>query len=289
VRKVIPLGLRRLKKQGLFSLRSLKEFFAMLKKLRFERYDLIIDAQGLYKSAVLALLARGKRVGLAKGSSRENVAWLYQQSFPISFDQHASARVRTLFAEALAYQYDPAVLDFKLGTWSGQDSKNLVFIHATTWATKHYPEEYWRDLAVMATGRNWSVALPQVTTVDEARALMITKDLDAEVLPKMSLTALRDYLSGVRGFISVDTGLAHIAAAMGVPGLVFYGPTNPKHIGTVGQNQEHLAVQFECAPCLLRQCNHPDRVHKPTPPCYRMLAPKIVWEKFNTLLSKTMS
>ncbi len=229
------------------------------------------------------------RVGLAKGSSRENVAWLYNKSFPVSFDQHAIARVRTLLAEALAYQYDPDILDFKLGTWSGQNSKHLAFVHATTWPTKHYPDEYWRDLAVMATSNGWSLALPQINAVEQARAEMIAKDLDAEVLPKMSLTAIRNYLSGVRGFISVDTGLAHIAAAMGVPGLTLYGPSNPKNIGTQGQNQAHLVAEFECAPCLLRNCNHPDRVNSPTPPCYRMIAPMVAWEKFKTLLSKTMS
>ncbi len=289
VNKVIPVGLRRLKKQGIWRLSSIKEVIATIKKIRLERYDLIIDAQGLYKSAIIAALARGKRVGLAKGYSRENVAWLYQQSFPISFDQHAIARVRSLFAEALAYQYDSDVLDFKLGAWSGQDSKTVVFVHATTWSTKHYPDEYWRDLAVMATKRGWRVALPQVNAIEEARAGMIAQDLDAEVLPKMSLTMIRDYLAGVRAFISVDTGLAHIAAAMGVPGLALYGATNPKHIGTMGQHQMHLSAVFECAPCVLRHCHHPDRGNKPTPPCYRMIEPKVVWEKFNTLLSETMS
>lgn len=290
VSSVIPLGLRRLKKQGIWRLQSLRELFSTLKKIRSKKYDFIIDAQGLYKSAVLAFLARGKRVGLAKGASRENVAWLYQQSFFISWDLHAIPRLRELFSQALNYQYDPQVLDFKLPLWQGQQAKNLIFIHGTTWLTKHYPQEYWQQLALLATQEGWSIDLPQVNAIEEARAQEIADNLTtAKVLPKMSLTAVRDYLRDARGFISVDTGLAHIGAAMGVPGLTLYGPTDPKNIGTEGPHQIHLAAKFECAPCWQQECTHKDRGHKPTPPCFRQFTPALVWENFKALLAKTMS
>lgn len=288
VSEVIPLGLRRIKKQGWWRLKSLTEIFDLIKRLRRGRYDVIIDAQGLYKSAVLALFAKGKRVGLAKGASRENVAWLYQQSFFISWDLHAITRLRELFAKTFNYHYDPKNLDFKLKPWQGQKAGNLVFIHATTWPTKHYPQEYWQTLARLATDEGWQVELPQVNAKEAHRAQEISTGLaKATVLPSMGLTQIRDYLQKARAFIAVDTGLAHIAAAMGVPGLTLYGPTDPQNIGTEGQNQVHLAAKFECAPCWQVACTHKDRDKKPSPPCFQMLPPELVWQNFKVLLART--
>jgi heptosyltransferase-1 len=289
IRQVIPVGLRRLKQQGWWRLKTLKEIWAMLKKIRATHYDLIIDAQGLYKSALLACLARGKRVGLAKGSSRENVGWLYQQRFFISWELHAIKRVRELFAQALHYDYKEQHVDYQLGSWQGQDSKELVFVHATTWATKHYPQKYWHQLVRFACQNLWIVALPQVNTHEqrEAQEIITGFEQHAVVLPKMDLTAMRDYLRKARGVVAVDTGLAHIAAAMNVPTLTLYGPTDPKEIGTQGQHQEHLHAIFECAPCWQVVCTHVDRMHEPHPPCFKTIPPILVWDRFSKLLDKT--
>jgi heptosyltransferase I len=290
VNKVIPIHFRRLKQQGFWRLNTLKEFFRLLKTIRAKKYDYIIDAQGLYKSALLARLARGRRMGLAKGASRENVAWLYQHSFFTSWKLHAVVRLRELFSQAFKYTYNPASLNYQLGAWHGQHAKTLVFIHATTWPTKHYPVAYWHELAKQATKAGWQIVLPQVNAIEERRAHEIIQDIpEAQVLPKMTLTAIRDYLREVRAFISVDTGLAHIAAAMGVPGLALYGPTNPQNVGTYGLNQEHLAAIFECAPCWQYNCTHPERVHPPSPPCFGTLPSERVWNQFVSLLVKTRS
>lgn len=290
VQTVIPISLRRLKQQGWWRLKTLKEIFNLIKKLRATRYDVVIDAQGLYKSALLARIARGRRVGLAKGASRENVAWLYNKSFYTSWKLHAVTRLRDLFSSAFQYFYDAHSINYQLGKWQGQNAKTLTFIHATTWPTKHYPQEYWHALAKLAITSGWHIDLPQVNAKEAARANEIIAGIeDAEVLPKMTLTQMRDHLARVRGFISVDTGLAHIAAAMGVPGLALYGSTNPINVGTLGLNQEHLAATFECAPCWQYNCTHPERINSPSPPCFRMLPPERVWQAFTGILAKTMS
>ena len=288
VKEVIPISFRRIKKQGCWRLKSLQELCRLVKQLRADRYDFIIDAQGLYKSAGLGFLARGRRYGFAKQSSREQVSWLYQQKIGVNKDAHAIKRVRDLFSQTFNYHYDPDLIDYQIGSWQGLDSKALVFVHATTWATKHYPETYWHKLAQFAEDNVWQVELPQINAQEQARAILIAQGLSAvTVLPKMSLTAIKNHLATVRAIISVDTGLAHIAAALGVPALTLYGPTNPKHIGAIGAHQEHLAADFVCAPCVQKICTHPLRGHGPNPPCFSSIAPAEVWKKFSQLLAKT--
>ena len=288
VKHVISTRLRRIKKQGWWRLSALKEFFSMIHTLRARKYDVIIDAQGLYKSAALALLASGRCSGFAKGASRENVAWLYQQKTFVRRDEHAISRIRELFAQTFNYSFDSNLIAYPLNGWVGAQSTTLIFVHATTWPTKHYPIEYWQILAQLAVQSGFQVELPEVNAEEQARALAIKANLnEVKILPRMSLNAIKERFTITRAVISVDTGLAHIAAALSVPTLTLYGPTNPKQVGTQGAHQEHLSAHFSCAPCLQKHCTHPERIYAPTPPCFKTIPPKVVWEQFQHLLAET--
>jgi len=99
---VIPVALRRWKHRPLQVLRA-GEPQAAVRQLRRHKYDLVIDAQGLLKSAVIARFARGPRAGLDRSSAREPVAaHAYHRKYAVPREQHAVQRVRQLFAAALA-------------------------------------------------------------------------------------------------------------------------------------------------------------------------------------------
>ena len=101
VGKVIPVALRRWRKSPLYTLRS-AEWRSFRSGLKSQAYDLVIDAQGLLKSAVLARQSRGPLAGYDRRSAREWVAsLLYHQRYAVPRDQHAVERIRQLFAAAL--------------------------------------------------------------------------------------------------------------------------------------------------------------------------------------------
>lgn len=284
VKKVIVAPLRQIKK-NFWSFASFIAMKGLVHALRAEHYDVAIDAQGLYKSALLMRFVKGKKLGYAKGCARESVSWLYQKRIAVDSEQHAVFRTKALLARALNYKASSAVdyglrLDPEASLRESQDDRKAVlFAHGTTWPSKHYPDGLWKELVHLATEAGYEVWLPHVTDAELKRAQFLKINDRVKILSKMSLSEIKSTLQKVRGVIAVDTGLAHIAAALSVPCVTLYGPTDPRKIGTLGQNQIHLNAQFPCAPCRSRLCTHPDRNQEPSPPCFRTLSPDLIWKR----------
>ena len=282
VKKVIVAPLRQLKQQG-WSLKAFHTLKDLIKTIRAEKYDYVIDAQGLFKSAFLARVAKGYRVGFGRGCLRENVWWLYQHWVFIPFRVHAIKRVKALFSEIGKY-VSVSETNYGLKKWQPVQSKIILFAHGTTWASKHYPDPLWKKMAEIVTKAGYEVWLPYASPKELKRAELLKVNDQVKILPKMSLNQIRDMLLKVSGVIAVDTGLAHIAAALSIPCVTLYGPTDPAKIGTMGEHQKQLKAVFECAPCGKRECTHPDRVQPITPPCFKTLPPAEVWKAMQALL-----
>lgn len=257
VDRIIPVRMRQWRHHWLRSLRS--ESWKQFKKaIQAQRYDLVLDAQGLMKSALLAKLAGGPRAGLDWQSAREPLASLvYQKKYAIAKNQHAILRVRQLFAQALSYSIDPLQINYGLSQIECTLSAPhyVVFLHGTTWVTKHWPKAYWCDLAQRLVAQGFTIRIPYGNAQEQARALEIQTVAPAaiEVLPKMGLTELAGILQAALAVVAVDTGLGHLAAALDVPTISLYGPTDPKKIGTQGQGQRHLKTEFVCLKGCRRQ------------------------------------
>ena len=128
VLKVIPIGLRRWRRgwRKAWDSGELGEFARLLRQ---QRYDLVIDAQGLIKSALPAVLAHGRRAGLDRVSAREPLSALfYQRRYRVARGQHAVERVRQLFAQALAYPLpaDPPDYGLRFSHAHDADRRRLV-------------------------------------------------------------------------------------------------------------------------------------------------------------------
>ncbi len=94
----------------------------------------------------------------------------------------------------------------------------------------------------------------------------------------MGLSELTDKLLTWDGFIAVDTGLAHLAAAAGLPGVALYGPTDPVLTGVLGARAQSLAADFPCAPCVQEKCTYRGDLGRGVqPPCFSSLKPRQVW------------
>ena len=118
-----------------------------------------------------------------------------------------------------------------------------MFLHGTTWASKHWPEADWRALAERMDELGWAVRLPWGNETEKARAERIAAGLThAAVLPKLNLAGVAKVIAGASACVSVDTGLGHLAAALDVPNISLYGPTLPGKVGAYGRSQIHLCA-----------------------------------------------
>lgn len=292
VDQVIPMGLRSWRKR-IFSKLTWVEWQRCQSSLKAKKYDFIIDAQGLLKSAWLTRIPKGIRCGLDWSSAREALASIfYQRKFSVNQKQHAVTRMRSLLSQALGYKLDlNSIPDYGIdrNQFDGEENqeKYLVFLHGTTWSTKHWPESYWTELAKIANRHHFKVKLPWGSQTEQARALKIARECsDVEVLSRMKLKEIAKVLARATAIVSVDTGLGHLAAALDVPTISLYGPTDPVLTGAMGQSQIHLSSQFPCSPCFSKDCKFKpnESLYKVTPPCFSTLKPEQVWLSLRNLI-----
>jgi heptosyltransferase-1 len=205
--------------------------------LRSHRYDEVIDTQGLFfKSALIAWLARGRRHGYDRDSVRERAAaWLYDVRHRVARNQHAIARNRMLTGRALGYVPEgPPDFGLDRARVAGPSDRPYgMLLHATARPDKEWPETHWRALAE-ALGRRIDLVVPYGTQAERARALRIASGT-ARVPERQPLDAMARLIAGARFVVGVDTGLLHLAAALGVPLVAIFAASEPGLTGPMGQ------------------------------------------------------
>ncbi|WP_213716142.1 lipopolysaccharide heptosyltransferase RfaC [Cedecea lapagei] len=244
VDKVIPVAIRRWRKSW-FSAETRAERKAFYYQLEARKYDCVIDAQGLVKSAALVTRkAHGIKHGMDWNSAREPLASLfYNKRHNVARQQHAVERTRELFAKSLGYakpqsQGDYAISEHFLTNPKESAEKYAVFLHATTRDDKHWPEENWRELIELLKATGLRIKLPWGAPHEEERAKRLAEGFSfVDVLPKLTLEEVAKVLANAEFVVSVDTGLSHLTAALDRPNVTLYGPTDPGLIGGYGKNQ----------------------------------------------------
>lgn len=236
VNEVIPVAWRRWR-MSLYSPATLAEIAGSLRAIRARQYDEIVDSQGLLRSAVIARLARGRRHGYDSSSIREPLASLfYDVRHRVSRDLHAITRNRMLSALALGYSPQGAP-DFGLdrGRLATADGRYTVLLHATARAAKRWPEENWIALGRALVGRGLDPVLPWGSAEEQARSARIAAALPRACVPERApLNEVARLIAGAQLVVGVDTGLMHLAAALGVPLVAIFTGSRPGLTGPVG-------------------------------------------------------
>ena len=238
VRNVIPVAIRRWRSK-LLSTDTWREITAFRNTLATQHYDIAIDAQGLLKSALLMRGARGLRCGFDRHSAREPLAAsLYQRTFPVATGQHAVERNRQLAAQVFGYTPEeradygiqpPAIVR---PAWLEEEGVYAVLLHATSRADKLWNEANWIALGRYLHEKHIRCILPWGSEAEQARSLRLAGAIpDAVTPPRLNLNEAAALLGGAKAVIGVDTGLAHLAAALGVPTVGIYTATDPALTG----------------------------------------------------------
>ncbi len=284
VSRVYPVEFRRMRRNPLGIVR---ELMRVRTRARPEAYDLIIDAQGLIKSSLVGRAIGAPVAGLDEDSVRERLAAkTYAFSYPVDRGRHAIDRVRALFSAALGYQLPATAPDFAINGNAIKD-RAVLLLHGTTWPSKHWPETYWGELADLIRGDGYRLLIPAGNEAEFARAKRLAAEGD-EVIYGLSLSELVGCISGCAGSVCVDTGLGHLAAALGISQVALYGSTDPVLTGPIGRMQVVFADrELSCAPCLSRTCQLDDDKAGVYPPCYRPLTPVSVWQQLRIMMDES--
>ena len=235
VHRAIPVALRRWRGNP-FKGAHWREFGQFRRALSRTRYDCVIDSQGLIKSALLALAASGPRHGYAAASAREPLAArFYDYTHVVARDLHAVLRNRRLVALALDYNI-PAVLEYGIelppGAAVTMPKPYCVLLHATSGAGKLWPESSWERLGGELERQGYASVLPWGNAMERARSERIARALPESVVPPaQGILGMAGLLAGARAVVGVDTGLSHLAAALGCPVVALYCGTHPRLTG----------------------------------------------------------
>jgi len=238
VRRIIPVAIRRWRRT-FWRRPAREEVRAFLDELGREAYDAVLDTQGLLKSALIARVARGNRFGLDWESAREPLALFYDRTFNVPRTLHAVERNRRLGAQAFGYTL-PDGIDYGIRAAAGDRTwlpaqRYAVLLHATSAERKLWPEECWLELGGYFAERGMRCVLPWGTAAERARSERIAGRLrDAIVPPLLRLGEAAGLLAGAPAVIGVDTGLTHLAAALGVATIGVYCATDPARTGLYG-------------------------------------------------------
>lgn len=255
VRRAIPCALRRWRKQPLAA-ETRTQWAAFKADLRSQAYDWVIDLQGLSKSALVAWLARltpgGQRLALGnrtEGSGWERpTRWVADVAPKLPKHLHAVQRARLLCAQGLGYAL-PEEEHFGLlpHVPSGFAAINNVavntvaLVHGTSRADKRWPEPLWVALGKDLREHGWQVALVHGTPAEMATSQRLAQGIEgAQVWPLLDLPELTDRLARCAGVIGVDSGVSHIAVALGRPHVQLY---NFDTAWRTGPSAAHAATQ----------------------------------------------
>jgi heptosyltransferase-1 len=261
VRRVLPVAVRRWRK-ALLAPATWREIGNYRRSVRHpasaDFYAAVIDTQGLLKSALIAAQARGKRFGFSAAVAREPLAArFYDQCFAIPRNLHAVVRNRQLAAAALGYALDDLPLDYGIAApplqadWlrsKVNEGDYAVLLTATSRADKEWPEDDWLALGKALNDAGLACVLPGGSASERSRASRLAASLgQAVAAPALNLTDLAGLLAGARVVIGVDTGLVHLAAALGRPTLALYSASDPALTGVLA-NTPHVNLGGSGAP-----------------------------------------
>lgn len=260
--------------------------------MRAQRFDWVIDLQGLLRSAVFAWLAQGKLlIGLdnPREGGREGASVLYDTAVSASQKSHAVGRYLSILPALgvpthMKFQWlpeRPAVAASVQAKWPqaavNRQSRWIAIQPAARWPTKCWPAQNFAEFV-----RLFAEKVPDVRFAvmggapDKPLGEIICRAAPERVLNLCGETTLPEMIEWLRLcslMITNDTGPMHAAAALGIPVVALFGPTDPHNTGPYGQLENVMRVDLPCSPCLKSYCRWKNPME-----CLTAISPEMVFE-----------
>jgi lipopolysaccharide heptosyltransferase I len=248
--------------------RDLAAVARLVRRLRQQPFDLVIDLQGLAKSAFWVALARSPRKVGYHGTRELSYLALTEKVPPFDPEAHAVRRYLNL---AHYLGAPPTLPRFRLGLALGPHdighllpsikNRPLVVIHpGARWPSKLWPAASWTQLADWLSRDKGMQVILTGSAADRELAARIVAPLEGRVINlagRTSLAELTGILQKARLAVTTDTGPMHLAAAVGTPVAALFGPTAPWRTGPFGEQHEIVRLTLDCSPCFKRRCPAP--------------------------------
>ena len=260
IAETIELPLRRWTDSGLARALWNGDVQTFATRLRRERYDAVLDLQGLTKSAVIATIARGPSHGLANRTEGSSHEWparaLVTHAIRVEPRIHALDRSRVLASKALGSSIDSAP-EFglaRIATKAPGAADTVVLVHGTSRADKLWPEANWIELGRRLAEQGSRIALPRFGDQEHERAQRIADGIRAasgdvaEIWPSLALDALIDRMAQTAGAVGVDSGPSHIAVALDLPHVQIYNHPTAWRTGPQARHGHRHQVSIEGVP-----------------------------------------
>jgi len=227
INKIFTLSLKELKKN--------KSFFQLIKelnKLRYiKKYDFVIDAQGLIKSAIVAkLIPSNKTCGFDRNSIRERLASrFYNCQVGIGYDKNTIDRNVKVLCHPLGISVIPEDIVNKSPFLESKkvekffDGRYAVFVIGSTWESRNYPKEKFKEVADY-------IDIPCLIVwgndIERENAQWLENNSkNCFAMESLSLDKLKSLISGSKLVIGNDTGPTHMAWGLNIPSITIFGPT----------------------------------------------------------------
>jgi heptosyltransferase-1 len=241
VSEAVPVSLRSLRR-NLLRPSEWRRMGRARRAVRSGGWDYVLDTQGLLKSSTIARWAGRPIFGLDRKSAREPVAArFYDVPIAVPKDLHAVERNRRLVGEVFGYAPDsPARYGLAapqgMLPWAPAE-RYAVLLHAASRPAKRWPDERWIALGRLLDEHGYASVFPGGTDEELGRATRLAGAVpNAIAAPRMSLHEAAILLGHAAGVVGVDTGLTHLAVALGVPTAGIYCATDPRLTGLHGDN-----------------------------------------------------
>lgn len=267
---------------------TLKGWLSQVSLLRAEHFDLVVDLQGLFRSAAIGWLSGSPLlVGFANG--REGSPWFYSRRVPVpQSEMHAVDRYLLVAKAVGAVESGTPEFRFRIPQTDYEEVDRLLSRSGVTpgtswvalnvsarWPTKRWPAASFAEVADRLQQEGYGAVVmiggpDERVDVAAVRAEMKTPAIDlAGATPVGLLPAL---LSKASVLITNDSGPMHIAAAVGTPVVALFGPTSVARTGPYGLGHRVLTTELSCRPCLSRTCQNPVQLE-----CLTRISPEQVF------------
>ncbi len=214
---------------------------ALRQQLHEGRYDLVLDLQGLVKSALWARQAGAPVAGYDRHSMREPAAsWLYSRRAAVSPQLHAVQRCRLLAAAHLGYPAPQGAPQFGLRApapvWKQRGAYGVIIPNASR-PEKLWPERHWVAVGRRMHELGWTPVVLWGRESEQTLAERIAASCEGDVPPFLKVGEMAAVLAGAEHVVGLDTGFTHMAAALGRPTVGIYCDHEPGLAGITGPGQ----------------------------------------------------